>query len=204
MANTLADTVRALLLKEAGNRRLLEQILRAAERHEAISRNEREYIEQLRREHLDPHPDRKKPEPAPIVRQVREAEPPQRRRRPRKKLVVIAAVAALVAGAGAYAALGGAAQPSPLSVGLDASSYSRGDIMVISGASESGAGQAVSVYVSDASGRVLWSDEADLMPDGSYSTLAISGGPDWGGPGTYEAVVAHGGLVQGAEFEFRG
>ena len=204
MANTLADTVRALLLKGAGDRRLLQQILRAAERREAISRNEREYIEQLRREHLDRVPNRKRPapaRPAPPEEQP-EAPPPPRRRR--KKIIVLAAVAALVAGAGAWAALGGAVSASPLSVELDGPSYARGDIIVISGGSTAGTGPVVNVYVSDATGRVVWSEEAPLGPDGSFSTLAISGGPDWGGPGAYEVVAAHGGFIQGAEFEFLG
>lgn len=203
MANTLADTVKALLLKGAGDRRLLEQILRAAARHEAISRNEREYVEQLRREHLDPLPARPQPKQAPPAQQLARPEEMPRKRRSRKKYVVIAAAAAAaVLGAGAYAALGGAAL-QPLSVNLDGSSYARGDIIAISGDSTAGPGP-VSVYISDASGRVIWSEETALEPDGSFSTLAVSGGPGWGGPGAYAVVAAHEDLVQSTEFEFRG
>lgn len=207
MANTLADTLDALLLKGVGDRRLLEQIRRAAGRREAISLNEREYVEQLRREHLDPSPVRTRAAPA-APAEPRRAElaaeaPRARRRRPGKKLAVVAAVAAAALAAGAYAALGGAVLSAPLSVGLDGSSYARGDIIAIAGDSD-GEGPTVNVYVSDSSGRVIWSEEAQLMPDGSFSTLVISGGPGWGGPGEYEVVAAHGELVGSASFELRG
>lgn len=203
MANTLADTVKALLLKGAGDRRLLEQILRAAARHEAISRNEREYVEQLRREHLDPVPARPKSAQAPPAQQLAPPEELPRKRRSRKKYLILAAVAVAVLAAGASVALGGITILQPLSVTLDSSAYARGDIIAISGDSTAGTGP-VNVYISDASGRVLWSEEATLEPDGSFSTLALSGGAGWGGPGTYSVVAAHGGLVQSTEFEFRG
>ena len=202
MANTLADTIRALLLKGAGDRRLLEQILRAAARHEAISRNEREYVEQLRREHLDPVPARPKAVQAPPVQQLMPPEELPRKRRSRKKYVILAAVAVAVLASGAYIALGNTTL-QPLSITLDSSLYARGDIIAISGDSTADTGP-VNVYISDASGRILWSEEATLEPDGSFSTLALLGGAGWGGSGTYAVVAAHGDIVQSTEFEFRG
>lgn len=204
MANTLADTVSELLLKGIGDRGMLEQIRRAAERHEAISLNEREYVEKLRRAYLDPIPGGSPKRPAPPPPPTAQAPaPPARRRRPGKKMLALAGVAAALAAAAAYSALGGAAL-SPLSVGLDAASYGTGDIISISGASTAGGGLQVDIYVSDPAGKVIVAEKAPLAPDGSFSTLVISGGPGWGGPGAYAVTAAHGGLAESAEFRFRG
>ena len=202
VANTLADTVSELLLKGIGDRGMLEQVLRAAERHEPISLNEREYVEHLRSAYLDPVPKRRaKPAPPqPPAGQALAPPAPPRRRFGRKTLVLAGVVAALAA-AGAYSALAGV-NISPLSVGLDAESYRTGDIVAISGESAA-AGQAVDVYLSDETGAVVWSEKVELLPDGSFSTLAISGGPGWAA-GTYLVTVAHGGLVESAEFRFLG
>lgn len=202
MANTLADTVSELLLKGIGDRGVLEQVLRAAERHEPISLNEREYVERLRSTYLDPAPKRRaKPPQTPPPAGQALAPPAPRRRRFGKRTLVLAGVVAALAAAGAYSALAGV-NISPLSVSLDAESYRTGDIVSISGASAA-AGRAVDVYLSDQTGEVLWSEKAELLPDGSFSTLAISGGPGWAA-GTYVVTVAHGGLVESSEFRFLG
>lgn len=205
MANTLADTVSELLLRGVGERGVLEQVLRAAERREPISLNEREYVEQLRLRYLDPMPARpaKRQPPAPRAPEQAAAPPPARRRRPGKKTVVLAGAVAALAAAGAYSALSGVSL-SPLSVSLDGESYGLGDIIAISGESAAGGGPTADVYLSDSSGAVVWSEKVALLPDGSFSTLAISGGPGWGGAGTYVVTVAHGGLVESAEFRFGG
>lgn len=54
MASSILDDVKLLLMKKAGDPKILERIKRAAENNEVISIYEREYVGNLARQHLDP------------------------------------------------------------------------------------------------------------------------------------------------------
>ena len=125
MLDTLLDDINTLLLKGVGDKRILQQIKRAIENNELISVNERNYVANLRREHIDKKPDSKprssvipsmtggqpgqdlprnirytqSPVPSPVLLQQS-----QRRKRPKRLkiiigIAVIALVAVLIAGA---------------------------------------------------------------------------------------------------------
>lgn len=73
MSDPILDDVQALLDKEFGDKRILEQILRAAQNNEVISNFERNYVRKLAEKHLGKKPlVEKKPSeaPKPIVPDV--------------------------------------------------------------------------------------------------------------------------------------
>jgi hypothetical protein len=73
MTDPILDDVQALLDKEFGDKRILEQILRAAQNNEVISNFERNYVRKLAEKHLGKKPlVEKKPSeaPKPIVPDV--------------------------------------------------------------------------------------------------------------------------------------
>lgn len=79
-----------------------------------------------------------------------------------------------------------------LSLDTDQSSYSQGDIISISGASNPSFGQTIALSIENAAGQVIWEEEVRIKSDGSYSTLTIAGGPGWQNAGTYSLNAEHG------------
>jgi len=71
MADPILDDVQALLDKEFGDKRILEQILRAAKNEEVISNFERNYVRKLAEKHLGKKPTVEKkveePKPSPSI-----------------------------------------------------------------------------------------------------------------------------------------
>ena len=160
MHDPILDDVDELLLKDGGDRRILEQIRRAAENNEVISVSERNYVAKLRGEFID-----KRPEPGPRSRPARtgtgrayapgqggplqaSVKPRRWGKKPRRKKIIIlgAAVIVLAAVLAAGVSLSGfdpAGTPSPappapaapaeLSIQTDAASYASGDIISVSG-----------------------------------------------------------------------
>jgi hypothetical protein len=59
MSDPILDDVQALLDKEFGDKRILDQILRAAQNNEVISNFERNYVRKLAEKHLGKKPLRK-------------------------------------------------------------------------------------------------------------------------------------------------
>jgi hypothetical protein len=59
MPDPILDDVQALLDKEFGDKRILEQILRAAQNDEVISNFERNYVRKLGEKHLGKIPQSK-------------------------------------------------------------------------------------------------------------------------------------------------
>jgi hypothetical protein len=53
MSDPILDDVQALLDKEFGDKRILDQILRAAQNNEVISNFERNYVRKLAEKHLE-------------------------------------------------------------------------------------------------------------------------------------------------------
>ena len=72
MSDPILDDVQALLDKEFGDKRILDQILRAAQNNEVISNFERNYVRKLAEKHLGKKPLVEKPSeiPKPIIPDV--------------------------------------------------------------------------------------------------------------------------------------
>ena len=75
MANSILDDVKVLLMKRAGDPKILEQVKRAAENDEVISIYEREYVAHLAKQYLDPMRSDRSVQPP---RQERPADPPKK------------------------------------------------------------------------------------------------------------------------------
>ena len=162
MHDSILDDVDELLLKDGGDRRILEQIRRAAENNEVISVSERNYVAKLRGEFID-----KRPEPGSRRRPARTgtglggplpaaaaaaAKPRRWGKKPRRKKIIILGAAAVVLAAILASGVSlsgfdpagtdpGTPAPAPaapvapadLSIKTDAASYASGDIISISG-----------------------------------------------------------------------
>ncbi len=224
MPDTILDDVNALLLMEKGDRRILEQIRRAAEHGEVISVYERNYVAKLKGEFIE-----KRPRPAPRSHAqvsgpakpalrpvpVRPQQPgPPRRKSPRRTRIIAGAggAAALIAIAaiGVYMSglePGGTAPGTPVSdslASLDEESYALGDIISISGRSDSSLGSQAVLSIENPASDLVWTESVSLKSSGAFSTLAIAGGTGWSDPGTYTLVIEHGGKTESIDFTFQG
>lgn len=226
MPDTILDDVNALLLREKGDRRILEQIKRAAEHNEVISIYERNYVAKLRGEYLEKRPE-SRPRPAPrTLAQPSEApgpatkpayamlHEPQRRKNPKRKkiiagaggaaaLIAILAIGASMSGIGS----GGTGPVTSVSgdlVSIDAGSYALGDIISISGKSDSSMGIQAVLSIENPDSDLVWTENVVLKSDGAFSTLAIAGGPGWDDSGTYTLVLEHGDETESLAFTFQG
>jgi len=90
---------------------------------------------------------------------------------------------------------------SGLSVEVDASSYSLGDIISISGESDSSGDVTLSII--NGASQIIWQEEASLKTDGTYSTLSIAGGPGWESAGEYTLRVTQGSVTEEINFDFK-
>ena len=90
---------------------------------------------------------------------------------------------------------------SGLSVEADASSYSLGDIISISGSSENSGDVTLSII--NAANQIIWQEEVSLKTDGTYSTLSIAGGPGWESGGEYTLKVTQGSITEEINFDFK-
>jgi hypothetical protein len=75
LVNSILDDVKVLLMKRAGDPKILEQVKRAAENDEVISIYEREYVAHLAKQYLDPMRSDRSVQPP---RQERPADPPKK------------------------------------------------------------------------------------------------------------------------------
>ena len=95
-------------------------------------------------------------------------------------------------------------KPTPtsgLSVESDASSYSLGDIISISGSSENSGDVTLSII--NGANQIIWQEEVSLKTDGTYSTLSIAGGPGWESGGEYTLKVTQGSVTEEINFDFK-
>jgi len=226
MPDTILDDVNALLLKEKGDRRILEQIKRAAEHNEAISIYERNYVAKLKGEYLEKRPESRPRPVSSTLTQPSEAprpatkpayallhEPKRRKNSGRTKIIAGASGAAVLIAILAIGASmsgiepGGAGPATPVSgdlVSIDAGSYALGDIISISGRSDSSLGGQVALSIENPDSDLVWTENVSMKSDGAFSTLAIAGGTGWDDSGTYTLVLEHGDQTENLEFTFRG
>jgi hypothetical protein len=226
MSEDVLDNVKELLNKEIGDKKVLEQIKRAAENNEAISNYERNYVRKLIDElRKPPEPEIEIPPQQPVeISPTQEQVPttiPQLqtstiiRHKPRDKTnikviiggaaIAVAIIVAVVLGTnGVDIGSGGSitATSSGL-LDLDQSSYNKGDIISISGKSKSSLGNTISLSIENASGELIWIEDIKIKGNGEYSTLAIAGGPGWENSGTYTLKMKHGSENEQITFNFK-
>ena len=208
MADSILDDVQTLLDKEVGDKRILEQILRAAKNDEVISNFERNYVRKLAEKHLGRKPPtEKKPEvkkitpdvqippPTPQPQPVQTFTPPPSVSKPTSqntKIMLGAGIAALIVIIAVAASMGGVSDisqkpdiaitpttPQPFSIQTDLPSYQRGDIISISGNSEFSAGEKVSLVIKNPDDENVWSEQVTVKTNGQFSTLTFAGGSGW-------------------------
>jgi len=219
MPDTLLDDVDELLLKEKGDRRVLEQIKRAAENNEVISIYERNYVAKLRSEFLEktlpPKPSHAgyahAQKPAPKIVYATPEPKPKRRKRWRQKKFMIGAgcvilAALLAAGVSLYGSDSGifdSRSPAPvIALSADAASYSLGDIVLISGQSDVSLGSQAVLSIQNPGNDLVWSEVVNLKPGGTFSTLTIAAGDGWDDSGVYTLTLKHGRMAESVSFSF--
>ena len=217
MSDPILDDVQTLLDKELGDKRILEQIQRAAQNNEVISNFERNYIRKLAEKHLG----RKPPEPPkqiipdvviPPTSSIIESQTVQTWSTPSKrkksssnntKFILGGGLAALVIIIIAAASLSGISDnssgtiepnqtpntPKSFSIKTDSSSYQKGDIISISGESNLSFGNSVILSIENSKDELVWSEQANVKSDGQFSTLTFAGGFGWEESGTFTIMA---------------
>lgn len=226
MPEDILDNVKELLNKEIGDKKVLEQIKRAAENNEAISNYERNYVRKL----IDDL--RKPPEPEieiPPEKPTETSQPQEQvatipsqlqtstivTHKPRDKTnikviiggaaIAVAIIVAVVLGTDGIDVGPGGSIPTPSSglLDLDQSSYNEGDIISVSGKSKTSLGNTISLSIENANGELIWTEEIRIKDSGEYSTLVIAGGPGWENSGTYTLKMKHGSEETQITFSFK-
>ena len=224
MAEDILDNVKELLDKEIGDKKILEQIKRAAENNEAISNYERNYVRKLiddLRKPPEPEIEIPQEKPAEITPQPQVTIPSQLQtptivtHKPRDKTnlkviiggaaIAVAIIAAVVLGMSEIDIGSGGSITTPSSglLDLDQSSYNEGDIISISGKSKTSLGNTISLSIENANGELIWAEDIRIKDSGEYSTLAIAGGPGWEKSGTYTLKMEHGTEDEQITFSFK-
>ncbi len=225
MAEDILDNVKELLDKEIGDKKILEQIKRAAENNEAISNYERNYVRKLIDDlRKPPEPEIEIPpeKPAEVTPQPQVATVPSQLQtptivthKPRDKTnlkviiggaaIAVAIIAAVVLGTSDIDIGPGGSITTPSSglLDLDQSSYDKGDILSISGKSKTSLGNTISLSIENANGELIWAEDIRIKDTGEYSTLAIAGGPGWEKSGTYTLKMEHGSEDAQITFNFK-
>ena len=218
MPDPISDDCQALLDKEFGDKRILEQILRAAQNDEVISNFERNYVRKLAEKHLGKKPpEEKKAEPKPVIPDV-EIPPPTIPEKPltvqtltpppkitkssskNNQIIIgvgIATLAIIIIAAIAFSGMDTSSpqissnQPSTssFSIKTDLSSYENGDIISISGNSKLPLGSQITISIENPDNELIWSEEVFVKIGGIYSTLTFAGGPGWEESGTFTIIA---------------
>ncbi len=81
----------------------------------------------------------------------------------------------------------------------DQTSYAKGDIISISGNSESAITE---LTINDPDGQKVWTEIVKVKADGKFSTLVIAGGDGWGKAGKYTVVSSADGKTEKTVFDF--
>lgn len=207
MSDTILDDVQALLDRELGDKRILEQIQRAAQNNEVISNFERNYVRKLAEKHLGKKPpvEKKMEEPkvipdvqipiTPKPQPVQTFSPPPVKTKPASKntkIVLGAGIGALVVIIAVAISLGDVSDISSkpeiiktttpsqsFSIQTDLSSYGRGDIISISGNSELSAGNQINLMIKNPDDKTVWSEQVSVKSNGEFTTLTFAGGSEW-------------------------
>ena len=223
MSDILLDDVNSLLDGDFGDDRILKQIARACKNNEVISNYERNYVQKLAEQHLGKKPlTNKKPEtitpeiprieipkPEPIVT-TQLSQPSNHSKSKNSKLFLgFGGIAVVIIIAAAFL-LSNNIDPSQsntvteikieLSVQTDLSSYSKSDLISISGVSQNS--NIVNLSIFNPNNDLVWAEQISVKSDGRYSTLAIADGEGWENSGTYDIKVEDGTETKSIKFTF--
>ena len=223
MSDMLLDDVNSLLDGDFGDDRILKQIARACKNNEVISNYERNYVQKLAEQHLGKKPiTNKKPEtitpeipkieipkPEPLVT-TQLSQPTNNLKSKNSKLFLgFGGIAAVIIIAAALL-LSNNIEPSQsnvvseikieLSVQTDLSSYSKSDLISISGVSSNS--NIVNLSILNPNNDLVWAEQISVKSDGRYSTLAIADGEGWENSGSYNIKVEDGTEIKSIKFTF--
>jgi len=231
MTDPLIDDVKTLLDKEKGNERILKQICRACENNEVISNYERNYVRKLAEKYLGRVHDVEEnqyAEEKPIIPDVVFSKPTStqnieisqityprtvkfKSKNTKILLGIGGAILAIIVIIGAsfsgisYIESDNSQIPigssSTLSIQTDLSAYQKGDIISISGTSNTFG--KINLSIENQDGKLVWSEQISVKSDGEFSTLAIAGGPGWDKPGTFTIKVENNLETTSKTFSFR-
>jgi hypothetical protein len=89
-----------------------------------------------------------------------------------------------------------------LSMATDQRSYNKGDIISISGTSETSAGNEIKLSIQNSNGKLVWSENVKIKSNGKFSTLLIAAGAGWNDDGEYTLKAEHGSLTNQLTIDF--
>lgn len=232
MTDFILDDISQLILKDKGDRKILEQIKRAAQSGEVISIHERNYVKKLADQYL-----RKKP----IIHEVTKQTPPVEITQdepqtitkpqwaiPEKRTPIFESKIKNERTTKIAFALGGIALAIILVVGLtqtgipnfpdtdqpksslsnfeiktDLNSYSSGDIISISGKSDISLGNNIELSITNTVGKTIWQENVKIKETGAFSTLTFAGGTGWENSGEFILLAQHGTKQFQTNFNFK-
>ena len=230
MTDPLFDDVQTLLDKEKGDERILKQILRACENNEVISNYERNYVKNLAEKYLGRLPENiedKSAEEKPIIPDVIVPIPLQQKiemptsmapqiiqkkpKNPKMLIGIGVAVLAIIIINGisqsgisimeSDSIIDSDSSSATLSIQTDLSSYQKGDIISISG--KSNTSEKINISIENQNGQLVWSEQVSVKKDGRFSTLAIAGGSGWDKSGTFTIKVENNKETKSKTFSFK-
>jgi len=231
MTDILIDDVKTLLDKEKGDERILKQICRACENNEVISNYERNYVRKLAEKYLGrvseikekQYAEEKSIIPDLIFSKTlskKNIETSQvtyprivklKSKNTKILLGMSGAILAIIVIIGA--SLSGISfiesddsqihigSSSILSIQTDLSAYQKGDIISISGTSNTSG--KINLSIENQNGQLVWSEQISVKSDGKFSTLAIAGGLGWDKSGTFTLKVENNLETASKTFSFR-
>ena len=228
--DSLKDDIKELLDKEKGDKRILEQILRARENNEVVSNFERNYVKRLSEKYLNREPPPKEKPKVPDVNLIQsptseeksliqETKPIQIKKSKNQNLFIgigVATLAVIIIAVVAFSDFD-VSSPSPIDntsptnptsvtgvifLQTDLSSYSKGDIISISGTTDPSLGNTISLFIENQNGQLAWSENITVKSDGRFSTLLIAGGDQWNSAGTFTLIANHGTESETITFSF--
>ncbi|QLH11532.1 hypothetical protein [Nitrosarchaeum sp. AC2] len=231
MTDPLFDDVQTLLDKEKGDERILKQILRACENNEVISNYERNYVKNLAEKYLGRLPENTDDQsteekqtisdviipttslqqkieiPTSMAPQIIQKKP----KNPKMLIGAGVAVLAIIIAIGisqsgisimeSDSIMDSDSSSASLSIQTDLSSYQKGDIISISG--KSNTSETINISIENQNGQLVWSEQVSVKNDGRFSTLAIAGGPGWDQSGTYTIKVENNMETKSKTFSFK-
>lgn len=230
MTDPLIDDVKALLDKEKGDERILKQICRACENNEVISNYERNYVRKLAEKYLGrvPQVDEDTPAEKKLIISdtiISKTSPQQKIEtfqttypqtvKPKSKntkmflgvggaIFVIMIIIGVSLSGISYTKSDDSEitiDSSALSIQTDLSTYQKGDIISISGTSDTSG--KINLSIENQDGQLVWSEQISVKSNGKFSTLAIAGGPGWDKSGTFTIKVENDLETTSKTFSFR-
>ncbi|MBS3925498.1 MAG: hypothetical protein KGZ34_02225 [Nitrosarchaeum sp.] len=230
MTDPLFDDVQTLLDKEKGDERILKQILRACENNEVISNYERNYVKNLAEKYLGRLPENIEDQPAEEKQTIPDVIVPstslqqkieistsmapqiiqKKPKNPKMLIGVGVAVLAIIVIIGiSQSGISIVSDDSKtidadsatLSIQTDLSSYQKGDIISISG--KSNTSEKINISIENQNGQLVWSEQISVKKDGRFSTLAIAGGTGWDKSGTFTIKVENNMETKSKTFSFK-